>query len=173
MRRMDLAIRPYEKSFIEVREGARTAVERSLGRALGGELDPFAARPALAESLQLALEERDTRCSLDRDTLVRIHAGVEDALPAGPEEVTGFHPRPADPVDAFAFVGTRYAQRTTAAMIDALRASGYDDLGILDLAIAVADANQWARMSRLTGAGADLFRLQSAAIEQRSRQAGG
>lgn len=172
MRRMDLTIRPYEKSFTDAREAARTAVEHGLGRRLEDELDAFAARPALVESLQLVLEERDTRSSLDRDTLARIHAVVEDALPAGPEDATGFHPRPTDPVDAFAFVGTRYAQRTTRSMIDALRASGYDDVGILDLAIAVADANQWARMWRLTGAPAEIFRLQAAAVEQRAQQAG-
>jgi alkylhydroperoxidase family enzyme len=36
-------------------------------------------------------------------------------------------------------------------MIEALRGAGYDDLNILDLATAIADANQWARLYRLTG----------------------
>jgi alkylhydroperoxidase family enzyme len=73
------------------------------------------------------------------------------------DHVKDFHARPADPVEAFAFVGTRYAQRATDAMVDALRGAGFDDLGILDLAIAVADANQWARMRRLLGLPADLL----------------
>jgi hypothetical protein len=42
-------------------------------------------------------------------------------------------------------------------MIDALRATGFDDLAILDLAIAVADANQWARTHRLLGLDPALF----------------
>ena len=70
-----------------------------------------------------------------------------------------FHLRPEDPVEAFAFIGTRYAYRTTEAMIAALRERGYDDLGVLDLAIAVADANQWARLHRLLGLAPELFCL--------------
>jgi alkylhydroperoxidase family enzyme len=62
-------------------------------------------------------------------------------------------------VDAFAFVGTRYARRITTDQIMARRRTGYDDLAILDLAIAVADANQWARMHRLARLPADLFSL--------------
>ena len=81
---------------------------------------------------------------------------VEGALGTCPEDVQGLHPRPADAVEAFAFVGTRYASRTTARMIDALREAGYDDLGILDLAIAVADANNWARLHRLVGLPSEL-----------------
>ena len=52
--------------------------------------------------------------------------------------------------------GTRSANRTTAAQIAALRGAGYGDLGILDLAIAVADAHQWARLHRLAGLPAEL-----------------
>jgi hypothetical protein len=36
-------------------------------------------------------------------------------------------------------------------MVEALRQAGFDDLRILDLAHAVADANQWARVHRLLG----------------------
>jgi alkylhydroperoxidase family enzyme len=82
-----------------------------------------------------------------------------EALPRSLGEATGFHARPADPLEAFAFVGRRYANRTTEAQITALRRAGYDDLGILDLAIAVADANQWARMHRLAGVPAELLWL--------------
>jgi alkylhydroperoxidase family enzyme len=60
-------------------------------------------------------------------------------------------------VESFAFVGTRYAARTTAATIDALRRAGFDDLHLLDLAVAVADANQWERLRRLTGLPAAIF----------------
>jgi len=49
------------------------------------------------------------------------------------------------------FIGSGGAFVLTPAMIDALRQSGYDDVGILDLAIAVADANSWARIHRLAG----------------------
>ena len=42
-------------------------------------------------------------------------------------------------------------------MIDRLRQEGYDDISILDLAIAVADANMWARMYRLFDLNSDLF----------------
>jgi hypothetical protein len=60
---------------------------------------------------------------------------------------------------ALAFVGTRYAYRTTVDMIDALRQKGYDDTGILDLAIAVAEANQWARIHRLLDLDPAIFYL--------------
>ena len=120
---------------------------------------PLAARPKLVEILALALEERDRHSGLDRATVARLHATVEAALPATADEAQGFHARPADPVAAFAFVGTRYAARTTADMITALRRAGYDDVAILDLAIAVADANQWARLHRLLGLPPALFTL--------------
>jgi hypothetical protein len=150
MRRMDLRVRPYTTTFAE-------AVARA-GPALGSAemLAPVAVRPKVVELIALARAERE-RSTVPRDALVRIHALVEAALPARPEEAEGFHPRPADPVEAFAFVGTRYAARTTESMIAALRHAGWDDLGILDLAIAVATANQWARLHRLTGLAPDLF----------------
>ena len=47
-------------------------------------------------------------------------------------------------------------------MIDALRAEGYEDVNILDLAHAIAAANQWARMSRLLGLDPALFSLAGA-----------
>ena len=103
------------------------------------------------ETIRLMLEETEQRSSLDREVLVRIYHTVEEALARCRDDVEKPHPRPADPVEAFAFVGTRYANRTTRAMITSLRNAGYDDLGILDLAIAIADANQWARLHRLLG----------------------
>ena len=155
LRRMDLANRPEGTSF----EDARARVEGVIGQDVGAALEPLRPRPRVVESLGLALEERDRVTSLDRATLARVQHTVEAALPHSPEEAAGFHARPADPLEAFAFVGTRYAQRTTPAMIAALRRAGYDDLGILDLAIAVADANQWARMHRLAGLPPALFLL--------------
>ena len=150
--RGDLRNRPYAVGWDEARSRIAPLLERHDARALRA----LAPRPKLVEALQLALEERG-RSSVDRPTLARIHRTVEAALPVAATDVEGFHTRPADPVEAFAFVGTRYAYRTTAEMIDALRRAGYDDLGILDLAIAVADANQWARTHRLLGLPPDVF----------------
>jgi hypothetical protein len=155
MARMDLANRGYTTPYDE----ALAALAERTGTPLDGLPGALRARPKLLEVLRLALEERDLRSTLGRDTLARIHRTVEAALPAGVEETRGFHERPADPVEAFAFVGTRYAYRTTPESIDALRHAGYDDLGILDLAIAVSDANQWARLHRLLGLAPELFYL--------------
>src|SRR4029450_12138996 len=144
LRRMDLALRPYAGTFA----AARGRLEEALGRPVGDAVEPLRARPKVIESVALAVEERERWSSLDHATLERVQRAVDAALPRSADDATGFHARPSDPVEAFAFVGTRYANRTTAAMIDALRGAGYDDLGVLDLAIAVADANQWARLSR-------------------------
>jgi hypothetical protein len=147
--RMDLANRTDPTSYAEAVRRAAPLVERSLGRPVGDALARLAERPKLVEVLALALAERDERSTLDRATLTRVQRTVEDALPRSLDDSTGFHARPADPVEAFAFVGTRYPARTTLAMVDALRRAGWGDLGILDLAIAIADANNWARMHRL------------------------
>jgi hypothetical protein len=147
--RMDLANRAYAPSWEVAMERTAPLVERSLGRPAANALAALRARPKMLEVLALALAERDERSTLDRGTLARVHRTVEDALPRSLADSTGFHARPKDAVEAFAFVGTRYPARTTPAMVDALRRDGRDDLGILDLAIAVADANNWARMHRL------------------------
>jgi len=159
LERMDLAVREYPRSFDDAVRDAAPVFARALGGSLASQLAPIAARPKVVEMIALALEERDARSTLDRATLARIHATVEAALPAGPADVEGLHARPGDPVEAFAFVGTRYAYRTTQPMIDGLRRAGYDDLGILDLATAVADANQWARLHRLLGLQRELLSL--------------
>jgi len=156
MRRMDLATRPYTMTYEEAVTALAPVLERASGRAPRDAFVPLRARPKVIEALRLRLEER-TRSSLDADTLARIHRTVESALPTRREETEGFDPRPADPVEAFAFVGTRYAYRTTEDMIAALRGAGFEDLGILDLAIAISDANQWARVHRLTGLAPGLF----------------
>jgi hypothetical protein len=147
--RMDLANRAYALSWEAAWGRAAPLIERSLGRPAGDELATLRARPKMLEVLALAVAERDERSTLDRRTLARVHGIVEDALPRSLADSTGFHARPQDPVEAFAFVGTRYPARTTPAMVEALRRDGRDDLWILDLAIAIADANNWARMYRL------------------------
>lgn len=147
---MDLKTRPYEKSYDEALEGVAPVFERVMGRSLKEELAPLRSRPKLVEAVQLMLEEREST-NLDAAVLARIDRTVEEALPATAEEAEGLHARPADPVEAFAFVGTRYAHRSSEAMIHALHREGYDDRGILELAIAIAHANQWARLHRLTG----------------------
>jgi hypothetical protein len=148
---MDLQNRDYSQGYEEVLEESTPVFERALGHSPGDAFEPLRERPKLIEALRLMLEERLERSSLDSGLLARIHRVVEDALAERPDDVEGFHARPDDPVEAFAFVATRYASRTTPAMIEALRGAGYDDLNILDLATAIADANQWARLYRLTG----------------------
>jgi alkylhydroperoxidase family enzyme len=157
MSRMDLRNRAYPSSYDETVTRMAALMGPTAATRAADLLRPAAARPQIVEVLRLALEERDVRSTLDRDTLATVHRVVEQALPHGLDEAEGFHLRPKDSVEAFAFIGTRYAYRTTRAMIDDLRALGYDDLGILDLAIAVADANQWARMHRLLGLDPGLF----------------
>lgn len=155
--RMSLEVRTYDTTFDQAVARVAPRIEAAGTRPAADVFAPVQSRPKLVEVAELALAERDDRSSLGRTTVGRVHSTVERALPRGPADLEGFHLRPADPVEAFAFVGTRYAYRTTDAMIGALRAAGYDDLGILDLAIAVADANQWARFYRLTGLDPTLF----------------
>jgi alkylhydroperoxidase family enzyme len=168
-RAIDLRNRDYPLGFdAAVAELAAQVGQRS--EHLSAALAPLRAHPQLVEVVARAREERDQRSSIERDVLARVHAVVEAALPASAADVEGLHARPADPVEAFAFVGTRYAHRTTRAMIDALHGRGYDDLGVLDLAIAVADANQWARLSRLLDLPSEL--LSMADVESAGAAAG-
>jgi len=164
--RMDLANRAYAPSYESALERAAPLVERALGRPVGDALASFRSRPKMIEVLALALAERDERSTVDRATLARVQRTVEDALPRSLEDSTGFHARPKDPVEAFAFVGTRYPARTTPAMVDALRRAGYDDLGVLDLAIAIADANNWARMYRLLDLAPELLYIRPSAQQR-------
>ena len=146
---MDLANRPYEKSYDQVLKEHHVVFERGLGHPPGDDFASVAERPKIIEATALMLEEQQRRTGL-APGIQRLAIEVTEAsLPETADDVTGFHVRPGNPVEAFAFVGTRYASRTTKAMIDALRGVGYDDRGILDLAIAVADANLWARLRRL------------------------
>lgn len=147
---MDLKTRPYEKSYDEALESVAPVFERVVGKPLKEQLELLRSRPKLVEAVQIMLEERESS-NLDAAILARIDRTVEEALPATTEEAEGLHARPDDPVEAFAFIGTRYAHRSSEAMINALHREGYDDRGILELAIAIAHANQWARLRRLTG----------------------
>lgn len=155
--KMDLANREYRLSYENALTNFRFRLTSTSELELESALAAFKPRPKMVEVFQLLLEERDSRCSLGHKILAKIHTAVEKALPANVLDAEGFHPVPDDPIEAFAFVGTRYAYRTTKHMIDELRQKGYDDLGILDLAIAVADANMWARIYRLAGLKPELF----------------
>jgi hypothetical protein len=87
---------------------------------------------------------------LDAGMLARVAEVVADALPSCEEEATGFHPRPADPLEALAFVGTRYAARTTDGMVDAVREKyGYGDPELTDLFYAISMRNGLERMLRV------------------------
>ena len=159
MSRMDLNNRDYGVTYATALEKLQPFFDNENGYNLERKLAPLKPRPKLVEAFLLLLEERRTRSSLDQTVLVKIHQMVERALPENIDETEGFHPIPKDPIEAFAFMGTRYAYRSTTDMIDALRQEGYDDLGILDLSIAIADANMWARFYRLLDLEAGLFYL--------------
>ncbi len=159
MSKMDLQNRKFNPSYEETLKNLTPLFEQAMGMKPDDAFASVKSRPRLVEVFRLILEEREVHTSLNRETLAKIHRTVEDALPEGIEDVKGFHKRPENPVEAFAFVGTRYAYRTTKDMIDALRKINYDDVDILDLAIAVAGANFWARIHRLLGLEPDLFYL--------------
>lgn len=155
---MDMGNRQYPYTFEEALENLRPLLGDDDGGMSNTGLEAFQARPKILEVVQLLLEEKANRSSLDGDTLTKVHHTVEKALPENNDDAQGFHELPADPIERFAFMGTRYAYRTTKEMIDRLRKVGYDDTGILDLAIAVADANMWTRIYRLFGLDAGLLR---------------
>ncbi len=157
MARMDLKNRAYTSSYKDATNSLIPYFGSEIAKDLKSRLQPLESRPKLIEALQLLLEERDRHTSLDRSIVGSVQHIVEASLPASHQEAVGFHPIPKDPMEAFTFVGTRYAHRTTKDMIDALRQVGYGDLGILDLAIAVADTNMWARIYRLVGLEPDLY----------------
>jgi len=90
---------------------------------------------------------------IDPALTTRIRAAVASALPADEDAATGFHPRPHDPVDALAFVGTRYAVRVTDRMVTAVREkTGHGDPELTDLFYLVGMANAFERMNRLLAA---------------------
>jgi hypothetical protein len=87
---------------------------------------------------------------LEGEMLQRVTRAVANALPTCEEEATGFHVRPAEPLEALAFVGTRYAVRTTQDMVDAVRKEyGWGDAELTDSFYAIAMRNGLERMNRL------------------------
>jgi hypothetical protein len=90
---------------------------------------------------------------IDPELLTRVTPVVAEALPSGEAEAFGFHARPADPIDALAFVATRYAVRTTDSMIGAIREKyGLGDPELTDLFYAISMRNAFERMDRLLAA---------------------
>jgi alkylhydroperoxidase family enzyme len=157
--RMDLDNRHYEISYKTALKNITPVFNQAMGKNSGDVLVSLKTRPQLIEAFQIMLEEREFRSSLDREVIRTIQRTVEAALPKNSEEAEGFHTRPQNPIEAFAFIGTRYAYRATKDLINTLKQEGFDDLGIMDMAIAVADANQWARTHRLVGLEPELFYL--------------
>lgn len=91
--------------------------------------------------------------SLDPGMLARVTRAVAEALPSSEEESTGFHRRPSDPLDALAFVGTRYAVRTTDSLVNRVRAAyGWGDGELTDAFFAIAARNAFERVDRLLAA---------------------
>ena len=87
---------------------------------------------------------------LDPSMHEQVSRAVAEALPSCDEEATGFHARPPDPIDALAFVGTRYAVRTTDALVSAVRDKyGYAEPELTDLFYAISMRNGIERMNRL------------------------
>jgi hypothetical protein len=155
--KMDMGNRQYPYTFDEALENLLPLIGDDDGGRSNTGLEVFQARPKILEAVQLLLEEKQNRSSLDGETLTKVHHTVEKALPENNDDAQGFHELPADPIECFAFLGTRYAYRSTKELIDRLRQVGYDDTGILDLAIAVADANMWTRIYRLFGLNSNLL----------------
>ncbi len=90
---------------------------------------------------------------LEPAMLAQVSAAVAAALPASEEEAIGFHARPSDPVDALAFVGTRYAVRTTDSLVEAVRKErGWGDSELTDLFFAISARNAFERVDRLLAA---------------------
>lgn len=159
MVKMDLSNREYGISYNDAIKNITPFFENSLNRPPADDFESVAPRPKLIEAIQLMLEERDRLSSLDRGVMALVHKTVELTLPKSAGDVEGFHKGSKDPIENYAVIGTRYAYRTTRDVIDALRAEGFDDLGLLDLAVAISDANQWARIYRLLGLPPELFYL--------------
>ncbi len=157
--RMDLSNRQYSTTYEQALQNITPVFNQATGENPGEALSGLKKRPRLIEAFQIMLEERELRSSLDREIIKKVQQTVEAVLPEDRDEAEGFHSRPENPVEAFAFIGTRYAHRITGDVISALKSDGFDDTGIMDLAIAVADANQWARVHRLLGLKPELFYL--------------
>ena len=147
MRRvMDLANRPIEADVPVL----LAEMEKIRGGPLPeGYRSTIAAPNVAAWAHRLTLELP----TLDPALLAQVSAAVAAALPASEDEATGFHGRPTDPVDALAFVGTRYAVRTTDSLVDAVRKErGWGDGGLTELFFAISARNAFERVDRLLAA---------------------
>ncbi len=107
--------------------------------------------PAVLEIIDSWFVELAERSTLEPSLRAHILEIAKQALPRDENEAIGLHYLPEDPVDAFVFMGTRYAYRVGPAEIAALRGEGFDDEGLLDLAICVAQANAALRLLPLLG----------------------
>ena len=159
MTRMDLANRSYEISYQQALAKITPVFEAVTGRAPQDEFENLRERTKLIEIIQLMLEERQSSTGLDKTTIIKIQRTVEAALPTGAAQTQGPLEHRDDPVEDFTTIGTRYSHRADSGLIEALRAAGYEDRSILDLALTVAYANDWARVYRLYGLDPNLFYL--------------
>lgn len=159
LRIVGLAGQIYPKDYEQALEDIRPVFEQALDRPPRDDFEALRSRPQLVEAVQLILEERLHRSSLPQEILLRVHRIVEaQLLPESDISSSTGEPHD-DPIDAFVALGTRYPYRTTAESVNALRETGLDDLAILDLALAIADSNMWARFHRLLGLSPELYYL--------------
>ncbi|MEE8310825.1 MAG: hypothetical protein V3R77_01120, partial [Candidatus Binatia bacterium] len=100
---LDMANRPVE---IDV-DAALERVSRVLGSLPAGYEDLREAPNVAAYLTTIA----DVTERVDPEIIARVTPVVADALPTCEDDATGLHSRPADPIDALAFVGTRYVVR--------------------------------------------------------------
>ena len=154
---MDLKNRTYESDYDREIEAIRPNLPADMQPHAEQLLSAFETRPKIVEALRLALQSRRVFVQSHPEAAVTVERTVRESLPATVEDAQGIHARPSDAVAALSFVGTRYAQRTTAAMVDAVRAEGFGDQDVVELAVAIADANQWERCWRLAGLDAELY----------------
>lgn len=90
--------------------------------------------------------------TIDPQLIDRVGRAVAGSLARDEDEARGLHRRPDDPLDALVFVGTRYAARTTDALVDAVRrAEGMDDATLTDVFFSIAILNGLERLVRLMG----------------------
>jgi len=159
LRIVGLAGPSYSKSYEQALEDIRPVFEETLARSPDDDFEALRSRPQILEAIQRLLEEQVHRSSLGRTALHRVHRIVEDSLlPVEDTPAMSALPQ-TDPISTFVELGTRYPYQTTAASVQALRETGLDDLGILDLAVAIGDANMWARLYRLLGLPPELYYL--------------
>ena len=120
------------------------------GEVLAPGYDALRHAPSAIASLHATTRPLPT---MDAETTRRVTETVGTALPANESESTGFHARPTDPLDALAFVGTRYVVRVTDEMVDAVRTRyGWSDAELTDLFFLISYRNAAERLDRLLAA---------------------